>query len=326
MMRVPGRKLLARALRPLSRTLFPGAVVLGYHRVAAPDWDPLELAVRPDHFAAQVEVLRVSREIVSLGGIARRHAARERLAQFAVLTFDDGYRDFADTVLPIIEALEVPATVFVATGFTGKTFWWDQVAALLAPTENPQATLDISADGHQTWRFNNLDQREQRAATAREICNRLACAKEAEISRVIAQLRAWAGNRRVPQPDGAAMSREQLEALARHPLVEVGAHTVSHGCLAQLAPGVQRSEIAQSKADLEALTRASVSVFSYPNGSFSTETPRMVETLGFTCACTSVEGACTSGTDPYRIPRVWAPDARAPEFRRWLGKWVNGIR
>jgi peptidoglycan/xylan/chitin deacetylase (PgdA/CDA1 family) len=326
MMRVPGRKLVRRALRPLARSLFPGAVVIGYHRVAGPDWDPLGLAVRPDHFASQVEVLTNSREIVSLGTLAARHAARERLARFAVLTFDDGYRDFADTALPIMEALGVPATVFVATGFTGQTFWWDDVAALLAPGTERQATLDISTDGDKPWRFSGLDQPEQRAATARAICNRLACGKETEIRTAIAQLRAWAGSGHGPQPDGAAMSRQQLEALARHPLVEIGAHTVSHGCLAQLAPAVQRAEIAQSKAQLEALAGREVSAFSYPNGSYSADTPRLVETLGFACACTSMEGACSSGTDRYRIPRVWAPDAPAPDFRRRLSNWANGLR
>jgi peptidoglycan/xylan/chitin deacetylase (PgdA/CDA1 family) len=326
MMRVPGRKFVRRALRPLSRSLFPGAVVLGYHRVASTDWDPLRLAVSPDHFASQVEVLKSSHQIVSLGELATRHAAGERLERYAVLTFDDGYRDFADTVLPIIATLDVPATVFVATGFTGRIFWWDEVAALLAPDGGAQTRLEISSEPDGPWHFDGLDRHDQRTGTARAICNRLACSNETDIQSVIGQLRAWAGARRESRPDGAAMSRAQLQVLAAHPLVEIGAHTVSHGCLAQLAPEAQRAEIEQSKADLASLAGVAVSVFSYPNGSYSPETPNLVEQLGFSCACTSVEGAFSSRTDRYRIPRIWVPDAQAPEFRRWLGHWVNGVR
>ena len=326
MMHVPGRKFVKRTLRPMSRALFPGAIVLGYHRVARPRWDPLLLAVEPERFADHLEIVAKNREIVSLGSLAARHVARERLDRFAVLTFDDGYRDFMDTVLPMIESRNVPATIFVATGFTGRAFWWDEVAALFASGEEDAATLEISPDAEKYWRFSGLDQREQRAATVRTICNRLACANETQIRSAIAQLRAWAGRAQRPQLEGSAMSRNQLQALARHPLVELGAHTVSHGCLAQLAPEAQRAEIAQSKAYLESLTGVEVSVFSYPNGSYSEETPRLVETLGFACACTSMEEAFSSGKDRYRIPRVWAPNAPGPQFRRWLSNWANGIR
>jgi peptidoglycan/xylan/chitin deacetylase (PgdA/CDA1 family) len=325
-MRVPGLKILRRGLRPLARVLFPGAVVLGYHRVATTDWDPLGLAVSPDHFKAQVEVLRNSRDVARLGDLAARHAAGERLDPYAALTFDDGYGDFADEVLPILEALEVPATVFVATGFIGRSFWWDEVAALLKPKDEDTAALEISLDGDEPWRFGALNRRDQRAAAARALCTRLACGSEEEIGSVIGQLRAWAGAGEESQPDGAAMSRIKLEALAQHPLVEIGAHTVSHGCLALLVPEAQRAEIQQSKKNLESLAGTAVSVFSYPNGSYSTETPELVEALGFSCACTSMEGVFSSRTDRYRIPRNWAPDAEGPEFRHWLGDWAKGVR
>lgn len=324
-MRVPGRKFVRRTLRPLSRVLFPGALVLGYHRIASPGWDPLGLAVTPEHFSSHLEVLRNNREIVSLEELAARHAAAEPLARFAVLTFDDGYRDFADTVLPILEASGVPATVFVTTGFTGGTFWWDEVAALLAPGETQQSALRISTNVDQLLVYSSLDQPRERAATARALCSSLASAGEATIGRAVAQVRAWAGGHEA-QPDGAAMSRGQLEALGRHPLVELGAHTVSHGCLAQLPHEAQRAEIEQNKADLEVLVGKAVRVFSYPNGSYSRDTPRLVEALGFACACTSVDGTCSSRTDRYRIPRLWAPDVPAPEFGGWLGNWATGIR
>jgi peptidoglycan/xylan/chitin deacetylase (PgdA/CDA1 family) len=332
MMRIPGRKLVRRALRPLSKALFPGAVVVGYHRVADAEWDPLGLAVSPEHFSAQADVLKGLRTIVSVGDLAARHRAGEPLDRYAALTFDDGYADFATTVLPILESLDVPATVFVATGCTGRAFWWEEVAALLAPRRGTPTrglapeTLEIVAEPAAPWRFTGLDQPERRAATARDLCDRLVGADEARLRSVLAQLRAWAGADGAVEPAGAPMSRAQLEALARQPRVEIGAHTVSHGCLGQLAPEAQRAEIEQSKTDLESVPGASVPVFSYPNGSFSAATPGLVEALGFAGACTSREGAFGRRTDRYRIPRIWAPNAGGPEFRRWLGNWVAGAR
>jgi peptidoglycan/xylan/chitin deacetylase (PgdA/CDA1 family) len=327
MMRVPGRKFARRILRPVSKALFPGAIIIGYHRVADSEWDPLGLAVSPGNFESQLDILMKLRDLVTVGELALRHAAGEPLERYAALTFDDGYDDFAETVLPIIESRAMPATVFVTTGFVERSFWWDEVASLLTPTGQPAPALEVLRNGgNGSWHFSDLDDPEKRAAAARTICESMACGKQDEIRHVVGQLRAWGSASGTAHPDSGPMSSAQLESLALHPLVELGAHTVSHGCLALLEPEAQRNEISQSKAALEALRGIAVTVFSYPNGSFSETTRDLVEALGFRCACTSIEGAFHRRTDPYRIPRIWAPDGAGPAFRRWLGNWIAETR
>jgi peptidoglycan/xylan/chitin deacetylase (PgdA/CDA1 family) len=311
-------------LRPLARTLAPGAVVLGYHRVADASWDPLGLAVSPRHFAEQVAALKAVCTIVNLGSLAERHAAGDPLERYAALTFDDGYDDFAKTVLPIVESQAVPVTVFVATGFTGKAFWWDEIAASLAPAQVAGDSLEVSRGDGTAWHYEGLGAPEKRAAAVRDLCDRLACADPREIRDVVAQLRSRAGGA-APRPGFGAMSRRELETAARHPLVEIGAHTVSHGCLAKLPESDQRAEISRSKAAIEALPGVAAAVFSYPNGSFSAETPVLLRSLGFACACTSRDGVFNRRTDRFRIPRIWTPNVDAPGFQRWLESWVAGI-
>lgn len=310
-------------MRPLLRKLFPGAVVLGYHRVAELGWDPLQLAVSPKHFTAQLAALKSVRTVISLADLAARHAAGEKLERYAVVTFDDGYVDFAEAALPIATQAEVPVTVFVATGFTGRSFWWEEIAAMFAgPLRSSTPLLLRFHDG--TAEFGELDRQEGRAAAVRAICNRLACRDHGEIESILEQLR-------VASPDSAAvtgrpMLREELAAAARHPQAEIGAHTRSHGCLGRLAPQAQRQEIMGNKTDLEAICSTAVQVFSYPNGSLSASTPELVEALGFSCACMSMDGTFTARDDVYRIPRLWVPDVDGPQFRRWLGNWVAGAR
>ena len=58
-----------------------------------------------------------------------------------IITFDDGYRCFKDTALPILRRLNLPATLFVPTGFPGgpgRLFWWDAVHRALTRTQEPQ--------------------------------------------------------------------------------------------------------------------------------------------------------------------------------------------
>ena len=48
------------------------------------------------------------------------------------LTFDDGYRNFADLALPVLEKLQFPATLFVVSEFCGgRNEWPDQPAGVV---------------------------------------------------------------------------------------------------------------------------------------------------------------------------------------------------
>jgi peptidoglycan/xylan/chitin deacetylase (PgdA/CDA1 family) len=326
MMRVPGRKILRRALRPLERRLFPGAIVLGYHRVADESWDPLNLQVRPRHFTAQLAELQSLRTVISLQELVERQVAGEALDNYAVLTFDDGYSDFAETVVPIATRSAASVTVFVASGCTGHQFWWEELTALLAPCGQGASTLALSVGKSEAMSFTQLDQVNARAQAVNAIGTRLSCADRGTVDSVLEQLRLWAGPGFTPSPAGAPMSAVALAEVARSRLVEIGGHTVSHCCLERLGLEQQRKEIAQNKVDLENMCGEPVRVFSYPNGSLSARTPRVVEGLGFSCACTSRDGLFSRRTDPYRIPRIWVPDIPGPDFRRWLGNWVAEAR
>lgn len=99
--------------------------VLGYHRVSD---DPDRMAVPVRKFQAQMEALVKS-------GVRpiRLDQARERLAAdqpgaYVCVTFDDGYRDFAEHAVPVLEALGIPATVFVVTEVAegaARLYWYD---------------------------------------------------------------------------------------------------------------------------------------------------------------------------------------------------------
>jgi peptidoglycan/xylan/chitin deacetylase (PgdA/CDA1 family) len=326
MMRYPGRKIMRRVLRPIERRFFPGAIVLGYHRVADDSWDPLGLQVSAGHFAAQLEELQSLRTVISLQELVERHAAREALDRYAVLTFDDGYSDFAKQAIPIAIKAGAPVTVFVTSGCTGNQFWWEELTALLAPRGQGGAELDISLGASEAMRFTQLHLPDARAAAVNVIGARLSCADRGTRELVLQQVRLWAGPEFRPSVVGFPMDAAALADVARHENVEIGGHTVSHCCLERLGLDEQRREIEQNKIDLEQLCGKAVRALSYPSGSLSARTPRLVEEVGYSCACTSRDGTVSRHTDPFRIPRIWVPNISGPDFRCWLGSWVSEAR
>jgi peptidoglycan/xylan/chitin deacetylase (PgdA/CDA1 family) len=112
-----------------------------YHAVADLADDPNMLGVSPQRFEAQM--LHLKRR--KLRGVSIRELRRAMSSGDATnligLTFDDGYKDFLHTAVPILESFGFSATVFVVAGMLGKENDWKHAhhprpqMELLGPTD-----------------------------------------------------------------------------------------------------------------------------------------------------------------------------------------------
>lgn len=325
-MRVLGQKTLARIVRPLTNTVRPGGLVLGYHRIIDQPWDPLGLCVHPSHFRQQLEVLRELYTPISLRELVQALRQGTELKHYVALTFDDGYGDFIENALPMLQDLDMPATVFITTGCTGRTFWWDDVVSALDPAYRNSATLKVRWSGTPGDRdYTDLDTLDGATRVAREICRELSHCDAGARAQILAQLPK--GERQTSNlPDMARpMSGEEIRVLARCPNIELGSHTVSHSQLASLEESEQLHEIETSKHELETLVAGEICAFSYPHGSISDASRRHLEHAGYRYACTSREAVVHRKTDAYALPRVWARDVGRERFRKWVTTW-RGVR
>lgn len=91
-----------------------GLVVLIYHRVGGGTDSMVDLPA--DLFAAQMTHLASSRPVLTLDHAVAELAAG-RTPDGVVLTFDDGTSDFHEVAVPILHRLELPCTLYAATGF-----------------------------------------------------------------------------------------------------------------------------------------------------------------------------------------------------------------
>jgi peptidoglycan/xylan/chitin deacetylase (PgdA/CDA1 family) len=113
----------ARAVTPVIRCLRVPVLMYHYIRVNlhADDVTGYELSVTPDAFAAQMDWLRMAGgHPVTLAQIMTALAGGPPLPPHAVvLTFDDGYADFATAAFPVLQAEHFVATDFVVSGNVG---------------------------------------------------------------------------------------------------------------------------------------------------------------------------------------------------------------
>lgn len=96
--------------------------ILLYHSIAAVgrgDDDPWQ--VRGADFAADMDaVVATGRQPMTASGLAEWLRRPDRDGQPVLVTFDDGFADYAEVARPVLAEHGLPATVFVTTG------WLDQ--------------------------------------------------------------------------------------------------------------------------------------------------------------------------------------------------------
>jgi len=310
--------------------------------------DPWGLAVTPGRFAEHLEVLRQHARPMPLEELSRALREGSLPDRSVVVTFDDGYADNLHNAKPLLERHDVPATVFVASGFVGRKreFWWDELARLLLRPGAVPDRLSLSVDGnthkwelgeaayytvdefrrHRGWRAWD------RCPTPRHslyisLCDLLRPVSERERQRKLDELRDWVIDAPERPPKHRPLSSGEIGKLQQGGLVEVGAHTVTHPVLSALPPAVQRGEIANSRARLEKILGHPVTSFAYPYGKrhdYTAETVDMVRRAGFGCVCSTFAGVVRRSSDRFQLPRVYVRNWDGDRLARRLGKWFDG--
>ena len=338
-MRVPSFKTprsFASRVRDRAR---PGGIILMYHRIADTECDPWGNCVSAAHFEQQLEVIHRRGNACRLSDITdclqRGQLPRGKVA----LTFDDGYADNYHVARPLLYASDTPATFFLVSDRIGSSeaYWWDELAdILLRAGRLPESlTLTLGGQGHELRLEDAVayDAGERRAdRTIRAWAARpgsrldfyycvwklLRPLPEAERSIELAKIRAWANCSRSPAIDPVTITMQEAKRLASEGLIEIGSHSKSHPSLPDLNPPLQRQELADSKAALEAMAGRSVRSFAYPYGDCSQEAPGLLRDAGYTSACTVVGGQVRSTNDPFLLPRIAVSDWSGDEFERHL--------
>ena len=99
--------------------------ILMYHSVCSPPDNPNQIFTSPELFEAQMRYLK-RRNLRGVSMRELRRAERTGNARGLVgLTFDDGYTDFLQNAVPVLENLGFSATVFVVVGMLGEENNWE---------------------------------------------------------------------------------------------------------------------------------------------------------------------------------------------------------
>lgn len=286
-------------------------MILTYHRVNQLENDEYQLCISKESFYEQARYLKENYNMVFVEDLFQ---PSDRLNM--ALTFDDGYADNYYNLLPILEELKIPATIFVSTRNldTDQEFWDDHIARIFRG--NPKCDeLNIPIEG---GFFQANVKGEEKDSEFWRVHTLLKVMSDSNRDKFILELEKCFDGAEL---DGASrsLSIKELQSMAQSCFIRIGAHTVTHTQMSAQTYEEQMWEIKTSKEVLEKIINKQVMVFAYPFGGHETyncDSIKILRELGFKFAVANFAGKVYRDTDVYQLPRI--PIMRLPlsEFKR----------
>ena len=286
------------------------ALVLMYHRFSRGEHGP---GLPARIFREQLEYLAAHYRIVPLSFLAAvLNAGRPVPPRTAVITIDDGYRDAFTVAFPLLRAHEMPATLFLVSGFTdGRVWLWtDKVRYLVRHA--PEDALRRALDSTRTTQEPHAFARPPSLSAA--VNARMKTLEDAAKDDAIAALAERVG---VPLPEAApapfaSVSWDEAREMSAAG-IDIGSHTVSYPILTNVNGRRLRSELADSRGRLEDELGRRVDLFCYPNGTLNAGVRQAVRQAGYSCAVTSDAGFNDARSDLLALRRI-STEGDLPRF------------
>ncbi|MEJ8476151.1 polysaccharide deacetylase family protein [Roseibium algae] len=315
-----------------------GAVFMMHHvrAIEKSDYCPnRHLEITPEFLLQAIErIRRNGYEIIALDEAVDLLKSGYGRKRYAVLTFDDGYRDNLEIAYPILKKLKAPFTIFVSSGLIDRTteLWWIALERIIGAND----ALHLSDYG------------------GKDVVCRTSCEKEA----CYVQLTKWLTHdvseydQRViirsladrydfdlsALADELMMTWDELRQLGQDPLVTLAAHTHAHHALARLNDADADADIWTGIARMQSELGRKPKHFAYPYGNMTAVSERDATLLlaaGFSSAVTTLPGVLKSvnARDLMMLPRVslngrfqdpYVIDqylTGAPFFLYWIVRW-----
>jgi peptidoglycan/xylan/chitin deacetylase (PgdA/CDA1 family) len=289
-------------LTPTLRRIFADrAVVLMFHEIQHDCRSELMTGTSVALFEYSLIWLRQEGwEIVSLDACLGRLATDPRPRRYAVLTFDDGYRDNVATALPILERYHAPFIVYVPTDALTRTLqsWWLGLREIFRSRDT--VTIDAMGIRFRCPDFDNKMSALSRVSKWIHEDYRRAALLTPTFNKAGLSLPAL--------NEAYFLDQRELQALARHPLASIGGHTASHPALAYLDIRSARAEMADNRNYLEELIQLPVRHIAYPYGNSRACGPReeyLAKEVGFSTAVTTRHAQLSDGKlNHFALPRL----------------------
>ena len=295
-------------LDALVRSIRHAPAVLFYHGVAV-DPDPIveTESISVSDFSKQIEYLEKYYKVISIQEFEQRYCEDSWEGNEILLTFDDGYKNVLHTALPILEKKCFPFVLFLTTNNVSEGELFATTINRLVILGSSIKKLDLAS-----CQIKSTLTKDNRQAVANAISKILKSRPISEVETIIQELSSSISademeNLRVKYSSVIPMNWGEAKQMSASPLCTVGSHGLDHICCHE-NQSLQEvsSQINQSRRIIEDKIGVDCVYFSYPNGSYTTQSNKIVAEAGYHLGFSTKRLPVNSLTQ-WNIPRIFVP-------------------
>lgn len=298
-------------------------LILCYHGVSMDDeheWDP-HLFVSPAHFESRLRLLRDGGyRVLPFGEAVERLYAGTLPPRSVCITFDDGFVDFQERALPLLDKYGFPATVYLTTYYSElnrpiftvfcRYLMWKARGQTVdtMPVTGERGTWDLTTPDARDRAFRQLydwaEARQYSGHQKDELLRRLASALGVDYDALVA--------RRLLH----LLTPNEVQALDARG-VDFQLHTHRHHCPHDRDLFLR--EIDDNRRRMQAMLGRAPAHFCYPSGLYRHEFLPWLREAKVTSATIGETRLATPATNPLLLPRLIDTTFVTPiEFEGWL--------
>ena len=255
-----------------------GNRIMIYHGICLQDhkrFNPIFLT--RDIFESHLKFYKKYFNVISLADYYQQKFSRKKFN--VCLTFDDGFANNYNYVLPLLERYKIPATFFItAIRDSGYDILWNDFLGIVSKY-GPKKII-YKDEPYYKGKYDKYIS----VKTGISLVEHLRCCnfnEKAALMDFLYPLVPFKLNK-VDEDYWLQMTCEQIKQMAESQFVNIGAHGHYHNDLSKIPIGSARTELAFSKQYLENIINKPVDSFAFPYGSYTPDVINHAKAIGYT--------------------------------------------
>ncbi len=268
------------------------------------------LAVSKSDFEKQINYLVRNYEVISLKQYLEKKKGKESLRGFAVITFDDGFKDFKEISLNILKNNNCPATVFAIAENEARNFWRAELYAILDFAKNIEHEW-LAQDGRRiAVSFKN---KKQKQASLHLLLDYLDKLSHQDRDKELVRLKEELGICEKDIFDNLFLKQDDLKTLVNTGIY-IGAHSLSHRDLTLLDEGELKKEIGESIDYIKTINPNQEVCFSVPFGKINKNIIENLRLNRISAVVIGEGGLNSKDEDIFRLKRLFIQEGDLAQF------------
>jgi len=222
------------------------------------------------------------------------------------ITFDDGFENNVSVALPIMDDLQIPAMIYITTGFVdeNRMSWIDRIEYAVEAVASHELKVDWSP---KTFQLSDYESRIQFLSAVRAyVKNDSDCNVDEYADKLCAQL-GFPDIASSEDPIDLKLTWRQVRQVDESELFSIGGHSHTHSILSYLDEQQLAFELDKSFELLKNKAGVRSDHYSYPEGlshCYSSYVISELKKRGVRCCPTAIEGVNRIGADSFQLNRI----------------------